>query len=60
MHNSLRTVRQPRHREGRRNDELFRPVQIETLKWHEVGIWNFFVEIQQKVNKKFGKVKIKA
>ena len=30
------------------------------IKWHEVGIGNFFVEIQQKVNKKFGKVKIKA
>ena len=30
------------------------------MKMHEVGIWNFFVEIQQKVNKKFGKVKIKA
>ena len=27
---------------------------------HEVGIWNFFVEIQQKVNKKFGNVEIKA
>lgn len=26
----------------------------------DFGIWNFFVEIQQKVNKKFGKVKIKA